>query len=151
MDTSTKSVQILSKIGYIAGCAILYAFSISLIVSSVYSVVLDVIKNSFTVYNILDEVGLVVFAIAVIDVAKYLSIEEVIKSNYERHPREERMILTKFVIIIATALALEGLVLTIEVAKANVEKLIYPVMLFLTSTIFIVGIGVYQKLNSSTD
>ncbi len=151
METSTKSVHILSKIGYVIGCVILYVFSIWIIGAAVYSIILDVMKDAFTVYNILDEVGLVVFAIAVIDVAKYLTIEEVIKSGYVRHPKEEREILTRFVIIIATALALEGLVITIEVAKSDLTKLVYPVLLLLTSTIFIVGIGLYQRLNSGTD
>ncbi len=151
MDDKSRAVHIFSKIGYILGCGILYLLSLWIIGSAVYSIVLDVLNGGFTVYNLLDEVGLIVFSIAVIDVAKYLTLEEIIKHSHIRKPREEREILTKFVVIIATALALEGLVLTIEVAKTQLDQLVYPVLLLLTSTVFIIGVGVYQKLNASVD
>jgi len=50
--------------------------------------------------------------------------------------------------IISTALALEGLVLTIETAKTNLSQLIYPVLLLVISALFIVSIGIHQKLTS---
>ncbi|PCI93281.1 hypothetical protein COB11_05605 [Candidatus Aerophobetes bacterium] len=151
MDKQIKIVLGFSKAGYIIGCAVLYIISIWIIFYSLYSIGLDISKGDFSVYNLLDEVGLVVFAIAVVDVAKYLTVEEVIKPGHDRPPKEERAVFTKFVMIIATALALEGLVLTIETAKTNLEMMVYPVLLLLMSTIFIVSIGVYQKLNASSE
>lgn len=109
-------------------------------------------SGSYTVYKLLDEVGLIVFSMAVIDVGKYLMLEEVIrKGQKEKPPEETRKTLTKFGIIIASALSLEGLVLTIEVAKQDVTKIGYPVMVLLAATLFIVGIGVYQLLNSRAE
>ncbi|MCH9631445.1 MAG: hypothetical protein S4CHLAM37_14680 [Chlamydiia bacterium] len=151
MEKQIKSVHRFSKVGYIIGCSTLYIISIWIIFYALYSIGVDVYIGEFTVYNLLDEVGLVVFAIAVIDVAKYLAIEEVIKHGHERPPREERATFTKFVMIIATALALEGLVLTIETAKTNLEMMIYPVLLLLMSTIFIIAIGLYQKFNANSE
>lgn len=151
MQRKIQSVLILSKIGYTIGAIVLYVFAIWIIVASVFSVFHDFMQNTFKIYQILDEVGLLVFSIAVIDVAKYLVIEEVIKNTHHRAPAEERDNLTRVVIIIATALALEGLVLTIEVAKTQLNQLLYPILLLLVAAIFIVSIGVYQKLNSSTD
>lgn len=146
-----RAVLTFSKIGYVIGCVVLYIFSIWIILAALYSIFEELLKDSFSVYHLLDEVGLIVFSIAVIDVAKYLALEEIIKDKHKRAPKEEREALTRFVIIIATALALEGLVLTIEVAKTNVEKLVYPAILLFASVVFIIGLGLYQKLNSSTD
>jgi hypothetical protein len=89
---------------------------------------------------------------AVIDVGKYLMLEEVIRKGQAEKPLSEtRKTLTKFGIIIASALSLEGLVLTIEVAKQDVTKILYPVSVLLVATIFIVGIGFYQFLSSRSE
>lgn len=148
---SNKVIFILSNIGYIIGCLSLYIMAIWIIGSSVKSVFDDVMGPSFSVYNILDEVGLIVFAIAVIDVSKYLLIEEVIRFKHEKDPEEIKRTLSKFVIIIATALSLKGLVLTFETAKTDITKIHYPVTLIFTAILFIVGLGIYQKLHADAE
>lgn len=126
----------------------LYLIALWIIVAAVASIVEDIYHHTFTVYHLLDEVALLVFSIAVIDVVKYLSVEEIIKHTKERNYYEERRNLTKLVMIISTALALEGLVLTIETAKTNPSQLIYPALVLIVAAIFIVSIGVHQKLTA---
>lgn len=150
-DNSNKIVLVLSNFGYVVGCVALYVMAIWIIISSILSVLADANSSSFSVYNILDEVGLIVFAIAVIDVSKYLLIEEVIRLKKEKDPNEMKQTLSKFVIIIATALSLKGLVLAIETAKTDVTKIHYPVYLLITAILFIVGLGIYQKLHADSE
>ena len=152
MKHKKRAITIFSNIGYVTGCVILFIISIFIICSTVYSIYVNFMSGDFSVYGLLDEVALIVFAIAVIDVAKFLLIEEVLReTDPHRNPKESRRTITKFAVIIATALALEGLVLTIETAKTNIENLLLPMSLLVVSILFIVGIGVYQKLNSSSD
>ena len=146
-----RAIIKLSNVGYVIGCVILYIISIGIIVMAIASVIQDLRAGSFTVYRLLDEVGLIVFSIAVIDVAKYLMVEEVLREREEKHPAESRKTLTKFAVIIATALSLEGLVLTIETAKQEISLMIYPVTLLVTAILFIVGIGIYQRLNATAE
>jgi len=146
-----KTILHLSNIGYIIGCVTLYIFSLAVIFLSVGNIFSEIYEGSFTVYKLLDEVALVVFSIAVIDVAKFLMVEEVLKDKEHRDPVEMRKTLTEFGVIIATALSLEGLVLTIETAKSDVTKMLYPMSLLVTAIFFIVAIGVYQKLNKSAE
>ncbi len=151
---SERTISIVTKFtncGYILGCIILYLIALCIIFSSVWSILQDMFSGNYSVYNLLDEVGLIVFSIAVLDVAKYLVVEEVIRRGSDRHPTEYRRAITKFSIIIVSALALEGLVLTIEMAKLDVTKILYPVAVLLTASIFMVGIGVYQRLNASAE
>lgn len=140
----------LSSFAYTFGCICLYIISIWIFIGAIYDVILDLSSGDFTIYKLLDEVGLIVFAIAVIDVCKYLMLEEVLREN-DRSPVEARQSFTKFVVIIVTALSLEGLVLTIETAKTDLSKIIYPIFLFLTATVFVIGLGLYQKLNASSE
>lgn len=145
-----KYIRILSNFAYTVGCACLYLISLWIIAAAIISIVSDLSTSVFTVYKLLDEVALIVFSIAVIDVSKYLIVEEVLK-GHDRSPKEARRAFTKFITIIVTALSLEALVITIESVKTDITKLIYPILLFLVATILLVGLGVYQKCNSSSE
>lgn len=152
MGKKFRPLHFITNISYIIGCVILFLISILIISSAVFSIGKEVFGGQFSVYNILDEVGLIVFAIAVLDVGKYLFIEEVLeRSKDQKNHREMRYTLTKLAVIIATALSLEGLVLTIEMAKTDIRNIPYSVAVLITATIYIVGLGVYQKLNSSSE
>lgn len=152
-NRNIKTIITLSNLGYIAACIVLYLIALCILVSSVYGIIADMTSGAYTVYKLLDEVGLIVFSMAVIDVGKYLMLEEVIRKEEkdEKPPEETRKTLTRFAVIIATALSLEGLVLTIEVAKQDVTKIAYPVLVLLAAILFIVAIGVYQVLNARAE
>jgi len=149
----TRTIIILSNCGYVCACLVLYLIAICILTSAVWRIIADLYTGTYSVYNLLDEVGLIVFSMAVIDVGKYLMLEEVIrKEEKEKPPQESRKTLTRFAIIIVSALSLEGFVLTIEVAtKQDITKVVYPVSVLLSATLYIIGIGVYQKLNSSAE
>jgi len=145
-----KTIRYLSNFAYSIGCISLYLISIWIIVAAIIGIVHDVTNSTFTVYKLLDEVALLVFSVAVIDVSKYLMIEEVLR-EHDRSPKDARRAFTKFVIIIVTALSLEALVITIETAKTDLTKLLYPILMFLAATIMLIGLGVYQKLNANSE
>ncbi|WP_194847403.1 hypothetical protein [Candidatus Neptunochlamydia vexilliferae] len=149
---TTRAIVKLSNFGYVAACIVLYLIALCILGSAVWSIVSDMLSGTYTVYNILDEVGLIVFAMAVIDVGKYLMLEEVIRKGPKSRPQSDtRKTIGKFGIIIVSALSLEGLVLTIEVAKQDISKIHYPVSVLLTATFFIMGIGVYQLLSARSE
>lgn len=149
---TVRAIVALSNFGYVAGCIVLYLVALCILGSAVWNIIGDMRSGDYTVYKLLDEVGLIVFSMAVIDVGKYLMLEEVLKKDsHARAPEQSRKTLTKFAIIIASALSLEGLVLTIEVAKQDITQIFYPVAVLITSTLYIIGVGVYQKLNASSE
>ena len=147
-----QTITLLSNIGYIAGCIVLYLIALCILISAVWGIINDMFSGAYTVYKLLDEVGLIVFSIAVVDIGKYLMLQEVLgKESTENAPEQSRKTLTKFALIIASALSLEGLVLTIEVAKRDITDILFPVSVLLTATLYIIGIGIYQKLNASSE
>ena len=149
---TVRTIITLSNFGYVAACIVLYLIALCILISAIWGIITDMTSGSYTVYKLLDEVGLIVFAMAVIDVGKYLMLEEVVrKGDKESGSAETRNTVTKFGIIIASALSLEGLVLTIEVAKQDITKIFYPVLVLFSATLFIVGIGVYQVLNARSE
>lgn len=148
--SSLGAINWLSKFAYSIGCLCLYLIALWIFGASVWTIIKEGLGDTFTVYKLLDEVALIVFSIAVIDVSKYLMVEEVLKA-IEPPPDEARQAFTRFVIIIVTALSLEGLVLTIETAKTDLSMIIYPILIFFISAILLISLGVYQKLNASSE
>lgn len=147
----SKLLRYLSRISFSISCAFLYLVSLLILGSVIVSIVQDMLNKNYAVFNLLDEVGLIVFSIAVFDVSNYLLEEEVLKGRSVREPKQSRRALMKFILIIFTALSLEGLVLTIEVAKTDISKLFYPISLLITAVICLVGLGVFTRLNAPSE
>lgn len=142
-----KSQYIFNAIYTFAAIA-LGAFSFMLIVTAgghVYRS-LSLPIDELTVL-ILDAIGLVIIAIALFDVARYILEEEVAKTKELRSPHEARKTLTKFIVIIFIAVSLESLVYTFIASKQDIRLLIYPAALLCSAVFLIIGLGIYQKLS----
>ena len=95
-----KTALAISNCGYILGCSALFLIGLWIIFYALITAVIDVRQGTYEIHALLDDVGLLVFSIAVLDVSKYLLIEEVMKPGEERHPEEIKNSLTKFVSIV---------------------------------------------------
>lgn len=150
-ERQIQVVDVLTNIGYIIAALSLYSLALWIMIGSFIGIFTEIAMGAFTIYNLLDEVSLIIFSFAVIDVCKYITIEEVIKKGRERSPVEERRVFTKTIVIIITALSLEGLVLTIEMAKTKVTHLPYAIAVLGASAILILSLGIYQYLNRKAE
>lgn len=100
---------------------------------------------------LLNGIGLVVVAIAVFDVAKYLIEEEVLRDRELRSAREARETTTKFVVIIVIAVSLEALVFILGAASQDLSLLVYPAALLAVSALLIMSLAVYLRLSSTAE
>ena len=144
-----SAILFFSNLGYIIGCFLLYIISLTIMASAVYGIVIDLFySEKFDIYLVLNEVGLLVFSVAVIDIGKYLLLEEVLTENKKDPHVKASQTLPKFVIIIVSALSLEGLVLTIKIAKSDITQIIYPSILLVVAALFIIAISFFQKMQN---
>lgn len=148
MDKYRKAVKKIVNFGYMSGCFSLYVVATVIIFYSAYGVINELRSNNFLIFNLFDEVGLIIFAIAVIDIAKYLLFEEVLKSKEDKDIQDARRTLTKVVAIVSTALFLKGLIMTMEAAKVDATKLVYPLLVVISPVFLLIGLGIYQYLSS---
>ncbi|HEY9050139.1 MAG TPA: general glycosylation pathway protein [Gammaproteobacteria bacterium] len=140
-----------SDLIYIAASIVLLLISVSMMAYSVWQV-WDVMHHpELLIEKLLDSVGLIVIAIAVYDVVKYLMEEEVLRNRELRSTREARLTLTKFLVIICVAVSLEALVFIFGAGRKEVADLLYPTLLLAVSVLLMVGLGVYQRLSYSTE
>ncbi len=101
--------------------------------------------------SILDAISYTIIAIAVFDVGRYLIEEEVQRDKELRSPSEARRTLTRFMVVITIALALEGLVGVFEAGNRDVTEVLYPLALVISAVVVMVGLGVYQRMSLQTE
>jgi hypothetical protein len=110
----------------------------------------DLVRGEF-ISIMLQSVGAIVIAVAIIDVAKYMIEEEVYRSKELRSLREAREIITKIIVILSIAIGIEGLVYIFKAGIEDITLLIYPAILVAISVALIIGLGVFHKLSSEAE
>lgn len=97
--------------------------------------------------TMLQSVGAVIISVAILDVAKYMIEEEVLKKKELGSLRETRETLSKIVAIVAIAVSIEGLIYIFKAGAEDIRLLVYPALLIVAAVVLIVGLGIYQKLS----
>ncbi|OQX05651.1 MAG: hypothetical protein BWK73_33090 [Thiothrix lacustris] len=142
-----------------AGSTIIYLFAALSLIGlalmimgwSVYEVVSNVPVRGEFIPAMLQAVGTIIIAAAILDVAKYMIEEEVFMNKELREPEEARKTITKIMVIISIAVSIEGLVYVFKAGTKDITLLPYPAVLIIVSVFLIVGLGVYQKLSVSIE
>jgi putative Mn2+ efflux pump MntP len=146
-----RIVAILSTAMYTLICVALVALAALLLGYGLWSVVRAAMGDGDVVLAVLEALGLVIVALAVFDVGKYIYEEEIERERELRSAVEARQSLTKFMVIIAIAASLEGLVQVVHAAKADRAALVDATLLLLAAVAVVVGLGVYQRLTVPTE
>lgn len=107
--------------------------------------------QSLLLSAMLHAVGLVIIALAVSDVGKFLLQEELNRERELETTGEVRRTLTKFMIIIIIAASLHSLVFLFEAGRERVEALIYPALLLVAVAVLVAVLGLYQRLASAVE
>jgi hypothetical protein len=102
-------------------------------------------------YIVIDSVGYVVIAIAILDVAKHLFEEEVLGWRSLHKAANFRRNFSKFISIILIAIFLEGLVLVFKVTQDDIKLLVYPVLLLSAGVAMMIGLAVFQRFGGDAN
>lgn len=146
-----KAFVLFSTFLYLTAALCLFALSLSIMAWSIYEVAIVVPNLSMSINKLLEAVGAIIISIAVLDVAKYLVEEEVLRNKEMRSPSEARKTITKIFVIISIAAGMEGLVYIFKAGNTDITLLIYPSMLLFLSSLSIVCLGIYQKLSITVE
>jgi MFS family permease len=157
MADSAQSIRILvrvnrvTKVFYLLASLVLFAIALGLIGYAVVEIVRSGWRLDSLPFVFLDNVGFVIVALAVLDVAKFLLEEEVLREREMGTAHEARFGMTKFMTIIIIAFSLEALVLVFEIGKEHPPQLVFPVVLFLSAVVALVGLGLFQWLSKRAE
>lgn len=68
-----------------------------------------------------------------------------------RNPSEAREAITKFMVIIALVVAIEGIDLVFELGNAQLKLLLYTILLLAVSVLIVVALGIFQRLSLNAE
>lgn len=100
---------------------------------------------------VLDSIGLVIIGFAVVETAKFIAEEEILRQRELRSSVESRRSITKFVTIVVIAASLEALVMVFQTSREGIALAVYPAILFAATMLALVALGAYQWLSSRID
>lgn len=125
----------------------LMMIALLMLIGAVWEVVAS-FGTSGHIEAVLDGAGLLIIGFAIVETAKFVAEEEILRKRELRSPVESRMSLTKFITIIVIAASLEALVMIFKASRENIADSVYPAVLFGVAMLALVGLGLYQWLSS---
>ena len=114
--------QIGSAAVFTVATVALMLLAVAFIGFALIEVARQAVSGESVIPAMLNAVGLIIIALAVFDVAKFLFEEEIQRDKELRSPREARQTLTKFLTIVIIAVSLEALVFVFEAGKENITN-----------------------------
>jgi hypothetical protein len=151
MHLGEQLFSIFKRMIYSVAAFALVAISLAMIGAAGLDVLRSMDEGLELKRSLLDGIGLVVVALAVFDVAKYLMEEEVLRDRELRSAAEARETLTKFIVIIVIALTLEALVFVLGAASEHLSLLVYPAVLFAVAAVMMIALAVYLRLSGQLE
>lgn len=100
------------------------------------------------VLGVLESAGLVIIGFAIVETARFIVEEELVRRRELRSAVEARRSLTKFITIIVIAVSLEALVMVFEAGRTELERALYPAALLTAAMFALVALGAFQWLSS---
>ena len=101
--------------------------------------------------QIIEAMGVLAVAVVALQIAQTITEEEVIRSAHVSGPTRVRRFLSRFLVVIVVALAIEGLVATFRAAHASSAQLLYAAAMILAVGMLLAGWGVFVHLNRSAE
>ena len=135
---------------FIVATIFLMFIAFLLLIAAVVEIATNITTGSHVEAS-LSSISLLVIGFAVVETAKFIAEEEIMRKRELRSSTESRRSITKFITIIVIAASLEALVMVFQSTREGIEFAVYPAFLFMASMLALVALGAYQWLSSRID
>ena len=97
--------------------------------------------------EVIEAVGLLAAAVVALQIAQTITEEEVIRDAHVSGPTRVRRFLSRFMVVVVVALAIEGLVATFKGASEDPVHLFYAACIISAVALLLAGWGVFVRFN----
>lgn len=97
--------------------------------------------------GIIEAVGLLAAAVVALQIAQTITEEEVIRDSHISGPTRVRRFLSRFLVVVVVAIAIEGLVATFKAAHEDPAQLLFAASILCAVGLLLAGWGVFIRLN----
>lgn len=101
--------------------------------------------------GIIEAIGLIAVAVVALQIAQTIVEEEVIREAQVSAPTRVRRYLSRFMVVIVIALAVEGLVATFKALHEDLSQLPYAASILVSVAILLAGWGLFIQFNRSAE
>ena len=103
--------------------------------------------DSAAAQTVIEALGLLAAAVVALQITQTILEEEVIRDAHIGAPTRARRFLSRFLVVLVVALAIEGLVATFKAIHEDVTHLPYAASLLASVGVLLIGWGVFIRLN----
>jgi hypothetical protein len=103
--------------------------------------------NRVTAQAIIEAVGLLAAAVVALQIAQTIAEEEVVRGAHISGPTRVRRFLSRFLVVITVAIAIEGLVATFKAVHEDLGQLVYAASILLSAGVLLAGWGIFIRMN----
>ena len=101
--------------------------------------------------GVIEAVGLLAAAVVALQIAQTITEEEIIRDSHVSAPTRVRRFLSRFLVVVVVALAIEGLVATFKAIHEDIGQLAYSASLLVSVALLLAGWGVFIRFNRSAE
>jgi hypothetical protein len=97
--------------------------------------------------SVIEAVGLLAAAVVALQISQTITEEEVIRESHVSAPTRVRRFLSRFLVVVVVALAIESLVATFRASHERIAELPFAASLVVATGLLLVSWGVFLRLN----
>jgi hypothetical protein len=97
--------------------------------------------------QVIEAIGLLAAAVVALQIAQTITEEEVVREAHVAGPTRVRRFLSRFLVVLVVALAIEGLVATFRALHENPSQLPYAASIVFSTGALLAAWGVFIRLN----
>lgn len=97
--------------------------------------------------QIIGAIGLLAAAVVALQIAQTIVEEEIVRDAHISGPTRVRRFLSRFLVVVVVALAIEGLVATFKAAQEDPAHMLYAASIVLATGVLLIGWGVFIRMN----
>ncbi|MDB5899728.1 MAG: rane protein [Ramlibacter sp.] len=101
--------------------------------------------------EIIDAIGLLAAAVVALQIAQTIAEEEVVREMHVSAPTRVRRFMSRFLVVLVVALAIEGLVATFKALHEDLAQLLYAAALLASSALLLAAWGAFIWFNRSAE
>ena len=97
--------------------------------------------------QIIEAIGLLAVAVVALQISQTIAEEEVLRDAHVSGPTRIRRFLSRFLLVVVVAVAIEGLVATFRATHEDAVQLVYAASVLVSAGVLLAGWGVFIRLN----
>jgi hypothetical protein len=101
--------------------------------------------------GLIESIGLIAVAVVALQIGQTILEEEVVREAHVSAPTRVRRFLSRFMVVVVVALAIEGLVAVFQALHENNDRLPQAASVVVAVGILLAGWGIFVKLNRAAE